>query len=160
MHKSEVHLHYAYFKVNGKQYRILSTNFPKLTAGNWTSDFLGYFGLGSGEFWTARPDDIGNVGVSFVEIPDTEMSLLLYSQRPDFMGFVDASPDHPIIAILHGGEHSLYELPINWEVYTQLGVRDFAKDTLNTFKRAWIAYPSPEENVARVDDIIRMVQLF
>lgn len=160
MHPSEVHLHYAYFKVNGKQFRILTTNFPKLVAGHHTSDFLGFFGLGSGEFWTARPVDLDSVGISTVEISDTEGALLAWSKNPRFMGFVDASPDFPIQVILQGGDKTIYELPINWEVYTQLGVRNFAIDTLRTFKRAHIAYPTREENEARVDDIIRMSQLF
>lgn len=159
MHKSKVHLHYCYLKYENKDYRILTTNFVRLVAGHETSDFLGYFGLGSGEFWAPRIEGL-NDGVSFVEIADTDISLLLWKDNPRFMGFIDAQPEHKPLVILRGGEKSIYELPINWEVYTQLGVKTFARDTLGAFRRAWIAYESPEENRDRVDDIIRMVQLF
>ena len=159
MHRNKVHLHYCYLKCGGKDYRILTTNFKKLVAGHATSDFLGYFGLGSGEFWTPRIEGLDE-GVATVEIADTETSLLVWKDHPRFMGFIDAQPEHKPLVILRGGDKSIYELPINWEVYTQLGVQKFARDTLGAFRRGWIAYETQQENQDRVDDIIRMVKLF
>lgn len=159
MHKSEVALHYAYLRYAGKDYRILTTNFEKLVAGHATSDFLGYFGLGSGEFWTVKIDGLTD-DVTTVEIPDTELSLLMWKDHPRFMGFIDARPQHKPIVILRGGEQSIYSLPINWEVYTQLGTKQLAMQHLGAFGRAWIAYETPEENFKRVQDIMRLSQLF
>ncbi len=159
MHKSEVHVHYAYLKCNGKDYRILTTNFKELEAGNPSSDIFGYFGLGSGEFWSARIEGLDD-NVTTVEIPNTEEALLLWKDVPRFMGFIDASPDYPIMVILKGGTQSIYELPINWEVYTQLGVQPFAIATLSTMRRVHMAYETPEECVNRFNDILRLVRLF
>lgn len=159
MHKSEVALHYAYLKANGKDYRILTTNFKELEPGNPTSDVMGYFGLGSGEFWTPRIEGLTQ-GVTTVEIPDTELGLMMWKDNPRFMGFIDARPQHNPVVILKGGERSIYTLPINWEVYTQLGVQSFAKDTLGTLRRIHLAYPTPEECVDRINDIMRLVRTF
>lgn len=158
MHKSEVHLHYAYLNVDGKKHRILTTNFERLVAGHETSDFLGYFGLGSGEFWAERIDGL-DVMVTPVEIPDTEISLLMWKDHPRFMGFIDARPEHKPMVILSGGDKSVYELPINWEVYTQLGVPTLATQHLGAFRRGWIAYETPDENYDRVTDFMRLVNL-
>lgn len=159
MHRNKIHLHYCYLRYGSKDYRILTTNFKKLTPGHHSSDFLGYFGLGSGEFWTPRIEGLDD-GITTVEIADTETSLLLWKDNPRFMGFVDAQPEYKPMVILRGGDKSIYELPINWEVYTQLGVQSFARDTLGAFRRGWIAYETREENQDRVDDIIRLVKLF
>lgn len=160
MHKSEIHLHYAYIRAQGKDFRILTTNFPKLEPGHATSDFLGFFGLGSGEFWTTRPPEFEGVTCTPVEISDTETELLAWTANPRFMGFLDLSPDQRPMVLLSGGETLVYELPINWEVYTQLGVQSFALDTLGAFRRAHIAYPTPEENYDRVTQFMRYVRMF
>lgn len=159
MHKTDVALHYAYLKVHNKDYRILTTNFSELVPGHETSDFLGYFGLGSGEFWTPRIEGL-DPAITTVVVPDTELSLLMWKDNPRFMGFVDARPQHQPIVVLSGGTESIYDLPINWEVYTQLGVPSFAITTLGTFRRGWIAYATPEENQDRVSDFMRLVKLF
>lgn len=159
MHRNNIHLHYCYLKYGNKDIRILTTNFKQLVAGNRSSDFFGYFGLGSGEFWTPRIEGLTD-GVSTVEIADTDLSLLLWKDHPRFMGFIDAQPEFKPMVILRGGDKSIYELPINWEVYTQLGVKTFARTTLGAFRRGWIAYETPEENQDRVDDIIRMMEMF
>lgn len=159
MTRSEIALHYAYLKVNGKEYRILTTNFPQLVAGHFTSDLFGFFGLGSGEFWGPRIDGLDD-GVSTQEIPDTEYALMLWKDHPRFLGFIDAAPQHKPVVVLRGGPHSLYTLPINWEVYTQLGVRALASETLLTMGRQHLAYPTPQECKDRIDEICRYVRLF
>jgi hypothetical protein len=159
MHKTEVALHYAYLNIYNHEYRILTTNFEKLVAGHETSDFLGYFGLGSGEFWTTKIEGLPH-NITSVEIPDTELSLLMWKDHPRFMGFIDARPQHKPMVILSGGDTSIYSLPINWEVYTQLGTKQLAMQHLGAFGRAWIAYESPEENLKRVQDLMRLSQMF
>jgi hypothetical protein len=159
MHKSEIALHYAYIKSGGKHYRILASNFPQLIAGHETSDIFGFFGLGSGEFWGPRIEGLEE-GVSVVEIPNTEGALMLWRESPRFIGFIDAEPHHRPMVILKGGDKSVYELPINWEVYTQLGDKLLATDMLRTLSRRWCCYPTPEEYDSRLSDILRLVNLF
>lgn len=159
MHKTDVAFHYAYIRAQGHDYRILTTNFPQLIAGHETSDLFGFFGLGSGEFWGPRIEGLDE-GVSVVEMPDTEAALMMWRESPRFIGFIDAEPQHRPMVILRGGEKSIYELPINWEVYTQLGDKLLATDTLLTMSRKWVCYPTPEEYDSRLSDILRLVRLF
>lgn len=159
MHKSDVAFHYAYIKGNNTHYRILTTNFPQLIAGHETSDIFGFFGLGSGEFWGPRIEGLED-GVTTVEIPDTEAALMMWRESPRFVGFIDAAPHHQPMVILSGGDKSVYELPINWEVYTQLGDKLLATDTLRTLSRRWCCYPTPEQYDSRLSDILRLVKLF
>ena len=159
MHKDDVALHYAYLRANGKHYRILTTNFPQLIPGHETSDVFGFFGLGSGEFWGPRIDGLED-GVTVLEIPDTEAALMMWKDSPRFLGFIDAAPQHSPMVILNGGEKSVYELPINWEVYTQLGDKQLATETLETLSRRWICYPEPTQYDRRISDFLRLVRLF
>lgn len=159
MHRDDIALHYAYFKANGKQYRIMTTNFPKLIAGNRSSDYFGFFGLGSGEFTTHRIEGL-QLEITPLEVDDLQVALLYWRDNPRFLGFVDAAPQHKPIIILAGGDRTLYNLPINWEVYTQLGVQAFAKETLSTFARSHIAYATPEENKERVATFLHYARLF
>jgi hypothetical protein len=159
MHKSEIHLHYAYLKLRGHNYHLLTTNFKELVAGHASSDFMGYFGLGSGEMEGARIDGL-TMPITTVEVPDTEVSLLMWKDNPRFIGFVDARPEHPVKVVLSGGTESVYELPINWQVYTRLGVPALATQHLGAMRRAWIAYETPEENYDRMTDFMRLVNLF
>lgn len=161
MHISEICLHYMYLRANGKKYRILSTNFPKLVPGNDSSDFMGFFGLGSGEFLTPRIKDLYR-DITTVPIKgDVYTALTYWQNNPRFMGFVDRRPtEENAYAILDGGTEQLHDLPFNWEVFTQLGVADFARETLKTFGRAHVAYPTHEEHIARVNQFIQYTYLF
>jgi len=159
MRKNEVHLHYALLMLRGHNYHLLTTNYKELQPGNATSDFMGYFGMGAGEMMSARIDGL-TMPITMVDVPDTELSLLMWKDNPRFIGFVDARPEFPIKIVLSGGKDSVYDLPINWKVYTRLGVPALAYQHLGAFRRAWVAYDTPEENYERVTDFMRLVQLF
>ena len=161
MYLDDVHLHYMYLKIHGKDYRILSTNFPRLQAGNYSSDFFGFFGLGSGEFFTPRIKDLFHP-VTTINVKDENIQTALnyWKERPEFMGFVDRRPEQGFYVILNGGSEELHDLPFNWEVYTQLGVPNFAFDTLSTFNRAHIAYPTREEQTSRIQTFLQYIKLF
>lgn len=160
MHKSEISLHYMYLRINGKDYRIMSTNFPHLEPGHETSDAFGYFGMGSGEFQSARIKDLFH-DITIVEVKgDINTALLYWKDHPRFMGFVDRSPQQAPYVILRDGEDQLHDIDFNWEVYTQLGVPDFARDTIKTLSRNHVTYPTHDEQRARINEFIHYTYLF
>jgi hypothetical protein len=160
MRRSEVSLHYAEFKnkQNGLTYRLLASNLPNLIPGHVSSDAFGFFGLGSGEFDTARIVKLPMVKAIEPDI-DFMSALLYWRQKPEFVGFIDARPEHNPLILLDGDETAFADLPINWQVYTQLGDYDNALETLGAFSRIHAAYPKHEQHrirCARFRDYVKL----
>lgn len=149
MQVTEIALHYMEFNDKGKTYRLLSSNFPKLQAGHRSSDIFGFFGFGSGEFWSKRIDGLPNVSVVEPDI-DFVSAILYWRKRPEYVGFVDALPHESPKILIKGNDLSPYDL-INWDMYTQLGVPDLAIESLGTLGRVHCAYPKLAQQKARLD---------
>lgn len=150
MRRSEVSLHYAEFKnkTNGLSYRLLASNLPNLIPGHVSSDAFGFFGLGSGEFDTARIQKLPLVKAIEPDI-DLVSAILYWKDKPNYVGFIDARPNHNPLILLDGNTHSFADLPINWEVYTQLGDVTNAIETLGAFSRIHASYPKHEQHRIR-----------
>lgn len=148
MQVSEIVLHYMEFNHKGKTYRLISSNFPKLQAGHYSSDIFGFFGFGSGEFWAKRIDGLPNVRLVEPDI-DFVSAILYWRKRPEYVGFLDALPNQKPKILIKGDEVSPYDL-INWNMYTQLGIPELATDTLRTMSRIHCAYPKLEQQVVRL----------
>lgn len=158
MRRNEVALHYAEIK-HGQTYRLLTSNFPELIPGHVSSDVFGFFGLGSGEFSKAYIEGLPNVQVEYPEGIDFVSALMYWRDKPEYVGFVDARPHHQPMILLAGGETSVFDLPINWNLYTQLGEPKHAEETLLALTRIHCAYPKLEQQVVRLNHFIDYVKM-
>lgn len=141
-----------YLHVGG--YRFLSATIKTIEKGDFTSDFFGYMGLGSGEFTATKPTNLPRVSPMYVEELNFDL-IAAHKDNPDFLGLLDS--DSP--CLLFKGSSDPLNLPFRWDVYTQLGSRFHASSLLSTMQRVHFAYETKSEQNAMLDIFLRYVKI-